>query len=83
MNLRFYGEKGNFVNLYETHISKNHNEFFLKKIVGNKFKGIVEVEFISSSNLGYPFPGVTGFYISPKKLISECTQQEGFYQTMK
>lgn len=70
MNLRFYGEKGNFVNLYETYISKNHNEFFLKKIVGNKFKGIVEVEFISSSNLGYPFPGVTGFYISPKKLIS-------------
>ena len=27
---------------------------------------MVEVEFISSSNLGYPFPGVTGFYISQK-----------------
>ena len=49
---------------------KNHNEFFFKKIIGNRFKGMVEVEFISSSNLGYPFPGVTGFYISPKKLIS-------------
>ena len=70
MNLRFYDEKGNFVNFYETYIVKNHNEFFFKKIVGNRFKGMVEVEFISSSNLRYPFPGVTGFYISPKKLIS-------------
>ena len=52
------------------HIYRKIITSFLKKIVGNKFKGIVEVEFISSSNLGYPFPGVTGFYISPKKLIS-------------
>ena len=62
--------KKEILNFYETYIVKNRNEFFFKKIIGNRFKGMVEVEFISSSNLGYPFPGVTGFYISPKKLIS-------------
>ena len=33
MNLRFYDEKGNFVNFYETYIVKNHNEFFFKKLL--------------------------------------------------
>ena len=31
---------------------------------------MVEVEFISLDNLRFAFPGITGFYISPKKLIS-------------
>jgi hypothetical protein len=70
MNLRFFDEKGNLITIYDTLIIKNHNEFFLKKIIGKKFKGMVEVEFISSSNLRYPFPGITGFYISPEKFIS-------------
>ena len=33
MNLRFYDEKGNFVYFFDKLIEKNHNEFFLRKIV--------------------------------------------------
>lgn len=31
---------------------------------------MVEFEFFSKSNVRYPFPAITGFYVSPKKYIS-------------
>jgi len=70
MNLRFYNERGQLKKIFSDYIISDHNEFFFREIVGNNFKGIVDVEFISTKNLRYSFPGITGFYISPKKDVS-------------
>ena len=45
---------------------KKHNEISLKKFFKiNNFRGMVQIEFISKENLRFPFPAVTGLYMSP------------------
>ena len=69
-NLKFFNEEGNIIKFYKYKI-KTHNEIYISKILPeNYFSGMLEVEFISPENLGYPFPGISGFYVSPQKLIS-------------
>ena len=54
LNMRFYNEKGILKNIYEEKINDNHNEIYASKIVGKLFKGMVDIEFISTKNLRYP-----------------------------
>ena len=70
LNMRFYDENGILRNMYEQTIKDNHNEIYATSIVGKSFKGMVDIEFVSTKNLRYPFPGITGFYISPNKFVS-------------
>ena len=50
---------------------KNHNELSIKKIFKiDFFKGMVEIEFISKKNLRFPFPAISGYYMSPGGLMS-------------
>lgn len=54
-----------------------HNEIYFSRIFKiKKFSGILEIDFQSTENLKFEFPGITGFYISPKKLIS-CVHSAG------
>ena len=69
-NMRIFDQEGNILKLHQ-HNLKIHNEIYISNFFKVKrFLGIVEVEFISLDNLRFAFPGITGFYISPKKLIS-------------
>ena len=81
MNLRFYDEKGNFVNFYETYIVKNHKEFFFKKIIGNRFKGMVGL-IISSKSLS--ISRSYRFYLSKKYFkLQELSNTEKFSNKLK
>jgi len=58
-----YGQKKLYI--------KDHNEISISNAFNlKKFKGIAHVEFFSEQNLRFPFPAISGFYISPKKLLS-------------
>lgn len=70
LNMRFYDQEGNLKKIHTKTIIENHNEIYVSSIIGKNFKGIVDIEFISTQNLRFPFPGITGFYISPNKIIS-------------
>jgi len=50
---------------------KEHNEINLRKFFKlYKFKGMVQIEFVSKEVLRFPYPAVSGFYMSPAGYIS-------------
>ena len=65
-NIRIHDEKGNLIKLFTLNISKEHYAISIKSILesNTNFKGIAIIEFISSENFGFTFPGVTAFYSS-------------------
>ena len=71
VNLRFFDNNGILQHIYSENIIKDHYEIKVSKVINkSSFSGMVEIEFISTQNMRFPFPGISGFYISPNKLIS-------------
>ncbi len=68
LNFRIYDNTGSLIKRHTELNFKNHNQFSIKEIIGDKlqtnFEGMVEVEIISSENLKYSFPGIIGIYQS-------------------
>ncbi len=65
-NIRIHDEQGNLIKLFTLNISEEHYAISIKSILesSTNFKGIAIIEFISSENFGFTFPGVTAFYSS-------------------
>jgi hypothetical protein len=66
MNFRIYNNEGTLI---ERHTELNfnyHNQFSIRNMLSDSshddFEGMVEVEIISSENLRFSFPGITGIY---------------------
>ena len=71
VNLRFFDNNGTLKHIYSESITKDHYELKASQIISeSSFSGMVEIEFISNENMRFAFPGISGFYISPDKLIS-------------
>ena len=65
-NIRIHDEQGNLIKLFTLNIYEEHYAISIKSILetSRNFRGIAIIEFISSENFGFPFPGVTAFYSS-------------------
>ncbi len=60
---RMYNQKGELVNTVSYKIINEHNDFSVKEILGSDdFDGMIEVEYNSSSNVKFAFPGITAIY---------------------
>jgi hypothetical protein len=63
LNIRIYSTTGELVERTSTKIGQTHNQISLRSILTvEKFEGMLEVEFISTSNIGFTFPAVLGVY---------------------
>ena len=65
VNFWIYDEAGELQFRESQPIESAHNDFSMKEIVGGEdFDGMVNVEVVNVSNLFFPFPAVTAFYVS-------------------
>ena len=76
INLRIYDQNGYLVKRDDyKNISQNLLISIRKYITQAKFSGMVEVEIISTSNLRFNFPALTGFYKS--RSLYSCVHSAG------
>lgn len=70
VNYRLYDKEGALIGRHTENVENMHNELSVKSIVeGDSFEGMLEVEFISTENLRFTFPGIVAMYES-RGLIS-------------
>ena len=66
LNFRIYDSNGALVKRHTETNFKNHNQFSMRNIMGDKskidFHGMVDIEIISTENLKFSFPGIVGIY---------------------
>tara|TARA_B110000444_G_scaffold100129_1_gene94798 strand:+ start:270 stop:1757 length:1488 start_codon:yes stop_codon:yes gene_type:complete len=76
VNLRLYNNDGELVKLAQTSLQKSNNLVSIREYIKDDiFKGMVEIEIISSSNLKFSFPAITGFYKSGS--LYSCVHSAG------
>lgn len=76
VNLRLYDSKGNLEVRTKTELQPSNNLVSMREYIKKDiFKGMVEIEIISSENLRFNFPAITGFYKSGS--LYSCVHSAG------
>ena len=71
LRISIFNQNGTKKNEKKIEIVDKHYQISIsKKFNLKRFKGMAQIEFFSKSNVRFPFPAISGFYISPKKYIS-------------
>jgi len=76
VNLRLYNNDGDLVKLAQISLQISNNLVSMREYIKDDlFKGMVEIEIISSLNLKFNFPAITGFYKSGS--LYSCVHSAG------
>jgi len=76
VNLRLYNNDGELVKRAQTSLQVSNNIVSMREYIKDDvFKGMVEIEIISSLNLKFSFPAITGFYKSGS--LYSCVHSAG------
>ncbi len=70
-NIRAYDADGALAFFAPYRFANNTNEYSMRQLMGkDHFDGMVDIEFITTENLKFPFPAVLGFYTAGKAYSS-------------
>ena len=76
INIRIYRNSGNLFHQVQLSVSETHNQFRLRSVISEKkFYGMVEFELISTENIRFTFPAITGFYKT--RSLYSCVHSAG------